>query len=114
MHNPQSFAASAMKNRLLVAMLMLAVGSCSAVAESLKPESLTVQDQIAALKKQSQEMREQIDVLKQQSRRLSPSRRMSGSAAPAAPQVLLITNGEDDKASVRSLKRAIESMNGSS
>lgn len=114
MRNPQSFAASAMKNRLLVAMFMLAAGSCSAVAESLKPQPLTVQDQITALKKQSQEMHGQIDALKQQSWRSSPSRRISGSAAPAAPQVVLITNGKDDKASVQSLKRAIESMNGRS
>ncbi|HUW50973.1 MAG TPA: hypothetical protein VMV75_08160 [Sulfuricella sp.] len=100
-----------MKSRLLVSTFMLTVGSCGAMADSLNPQPLAVKEQIAVLKKQSQEMREQIDALKQQNWQLSPSRRVGGFATP---QVVLITNGKDDRASVQSLKQAIETMNGRS
>lgn len=111
MPQPQYFAAGAIKARLFVSAFMLFVGSCGAAAESLSSRPLTVQEQIAAIKKQNQEMREQIEGLKQQNRRSSPSQRMNGSVEPL---VVLISNGKDDKASVQSLKQAIEAMNGRS
>lgn len=111
MQHPLSFSANTMKNRLFVATFMLIVGSGGVAAESLNPQPLAVQEQIAALKKQNQEMHLQIEALRQQRWRTPPSQRAGGFAAP---QVVLVTSGKDAKADVQSLKQAIEAMNGRS
>ncbi|MCE5182583.1 MAG: hypothetical protein LLG15_12370 [Betaproteobacteria bacterium] len=89
--------------------LALAIGNYGAAAESLGPLPSAIQEQIAALKKQNQEMYEQIEALKRQSKLASSSLRAGGSAAPP---VAVVTSGQNAKASVQSLKWAIEAMNG--
>lgn len=103
-----SFALRAMISRLLIASFLLAVGNCGAAAEPLNPLPLAMQEQIAALEMQNQDMHRQIEALKQQSKWASSSRQGGGSASPP---VVVVTNGKDAKASVQSLKWAIEAMN---
>lgn len=107
--HPYNFSVSrAMVSRLLVSTFILAVVNCGAAAGSLSPLPLAIQDQIAALKKQNLEMHAQIEALKQQSR-WTPSSRRAGDSA--TPPVMVVTNGKNSKASVQSLKWAIEAMN---
>lgn len=109
--SPLFFAANTMKRCSFVSMFILAVASGGVAAESLTPQPISAQEQIAALKKQNQEMHLQIEALRQQRLRSDFSRRADGFAAP---QVVQVINGKDAKANVQSLKQAIEAMNGRS